>query len=275
MRKLAGKRKKWGSMMGKVRKAAVAGTFYPADAAELARMVDDFMADAKGNGGVPKAVIAPHAGYIYSGPIAGSAYARLSVDKQQIKQVVIMGPAHRVALQGLAASSADVFATPLGNVAVDQEAIKSVLDLPQVVIRDEAHATEHSLEVHLPFLQRLLTDFSIVPLVVGQASEEEVAEVLSHLWGGPETAVIISSDLSHFHDYQTAQQLDRATAQAIVNLEARALGYDSACGRIPIRGLLHIAKEKGLQAQVVDLRNSGDTSGSRGRVVGYGAFIFA
>jgi AmmeMemoRadiSam system protein B len=257
-----------------VRQAAVAGTFYPADPGELAGMVDQFLAEAKSNGGLPKASIAPHAGYIYSGPIAASVYAQLASGKGTIQRVVLLGPAHRVALQGLAASSAQAFATPLGDVPVDQEALADILDLPQVSVWDEAHAFEHSLEVHLPFLQRIYDQFSIVPLVVGQASEQEVAEVLGLLWGGPETVVVISSDLSHFHDYKTAQHLDQVTAQAITDLNGELLQYESACGRNAIRGLLKVAKAHGLHGRVVDLRNSGDTSSSRSRVVGYGAFVF-
>ena len=260
--------------MQTIRQAAVAGTFYPADAGELAEMVDQFMAAAAANGGICKAIIAPHAGYIYSGPIAASAYAHLRDGKETVQRVILLGPAHRVALRGLAASSAQAFATPLGNVAVDQAAQARILDLPQVRVWDEAHAFEHGLEVHLPFLQRLYQPVSIVPLVVGQTSTEEVAELLDLLWGGPETAVVISSDLSHFHDYTTAQRLDQATAQAITDLNGEALEYESACGRNAIRGLLQVAKEKGLNGRVVDLRNSGDTSGSRSRVVGYGAFVF-
>ncbi len=260
--------------MATVRQAAVAGTFYPADAGELAQMVDQFMAGAEGNGGMPKAIIAPHAGYIYSGPIAASAYTHLASGEKTVRRVILLGPAHRVALRGLAASSAQAFATPLGEVPVDQEAQTRILDLPQVRIWDEAHTFEHGLEVHLPFLQRLYKQFSIVPLVVGQASAEDVAEVLELLWGGPETAVVISSDLSHFHGYETAQHLDQATAQAITSLDGQALQHESACGRNAIRGLLAVAKERGLNGRVVDLRNSGDTSGSRSRVVGYGAFVF-
>ncbi len=256
------------------REAAVAGTFYPADAGELAAMVDSFLAGAKGNGGLPKAVIAPHAGYIYSGPIAASAYVHLADGRDTVRRVILLGPAHRVALRGLAASGAQIFTTPLGDVPVDQEALANVLDLPQVRIWDEAHAFEHSLEVHLPFLQRLYAQFSIVPILVGQASADDVAEVLEKLWGGPETVVVISSDLSHFNDYVTAQHLDQATAQSITALNGEALEYESACGRNAIRGLLKVAYEKGLNGRLVDLRNSGDTSGSRSRVVGYGAFLF-
>ncbi len=264
----------WVASMVTIREAAVAGTFYPADAGELAEMVDQLMAGAESNGSTPKAIIAPHAGYIYSGPIAATAYTHLAGGKETVRRVVLLGPAHRVALRGLAASSVQAFATPLGDVPVDQEAVAKALALPQVELWDEAHAFEHSLEVHLPFLQRLYRQFSIVPLVVGQANAESVAEVLELLWGGPETAIVISSDLSHFHDYKTAQHLDQATAQAITGLDGEALEYESACGRNAIRGLLQVAKDRGLKGRLVDLRNSGDTGGSRSRVVGYGAFVF-
>lgn len=261
--------------MNAVRQAAVAGTFYPGNTQELAAMVDKFLADADGEGKTPKAVIAPHAGYIYSGPIAASAYARLSGGADTVQRVVLLGPAHRVSLRGLAACSARAFATPLGNVPVDSEMVSLALTLPQVQLWDEAHAFEHSLEVHLPFLQRIYPKINIVPLVVGQASTEDVAEVVELLWGGPETVIVISSDLSHFHDYTTAQRLDRTTAELITHLDSAGLDYESACGRNAIRGLLQVAQQRGLHGDLVDLRNSGDTSGARNRVVGYGAFVFA
>jgi AmmeMemoRadiSam system protein B len=261
--------------MDKIRQAAVAGMFYPADPRQLTVMVSRFLGDAEENGYRPKALIAPHAGYVYSGPIAASAYARLTGCAAAIKRVVLLGPAHRVTVQGLAASSAEAFATPLGDVPIDTEAVQAILPLPQVQLQDEAHTLEHSLEVHLPFLQTVCPGFCIVPLVVGQATAAEVAEVLEALWGGPETIIVISSDLSHYHDYATAHALDAATAEAIEKLDPDALRYDSACGRVPIRGLLQVAGRHGLQAHTVDLRNSGDTAGSRDRVVGYGAFIFA
>lgn len=261
--------------MEKIREPAVAGMFYPADARQLTRMVAGFMADAKGNGETVKAIIAPHAGYIYSGPIAASAYARLSDCAGKVERVVLLGPAHRVSLHGLAACSAESFATPLGEVAVDITSVQDVQILPQVELSDEAHAAEHSLEVHLPFLQTICPGFRIVPLVVGQATADEVAEVLEKLWGDEETVIVVSSDLSHYHDYATAHTLDAATAEAIEKLDPTSLRYDSACGQIAIRGLLLAARKKGLRAHTVDLRNSGDTAGSRDRVVGYGAFVFA
>jgi MEMO1 family protein len=259
----------------KVRAAAVAGRFYPGDARRLQKMVADFLAAATDRGLAPKALIAPHAGYIYSGPIAGSAYAQLGANKNVIRRVVLLGPSHFAPVRGLAASSAAAFRTPLGETPVDETAVVDLLALPQVDLLDEAHAHEHSLEVQLPFLQMTCRDFHIVPLVVGHATADEVAEVLEKLWGGPETLIVISSDLSHYHDHAAAQALDRATARAIEQLQPQALGRDSACGRTPICGLLQLAQRYGLSAHTIDLRNSGDTAGPRDQVVGYGAFVFA
>ena len=223
----------------------------------------------------PKAIIAPHAGYIYSGPIAASAYARLEGARRVIRRIVLIGPAHYEAFAGLATSAVDAFATPLGLVSLDQEASARIRALPHVRAREAAHAEEHCLEVHLPFLQTILTEFTLVPLLVGEASDEQISQVLEALWGGPETRVVVSSDLSHFHDYPTAQSLDRATAHAIEALRGADMGGEQACGCEPIRGLLRSARTHGLHARTVDLRNSGDTAGSRERVVGYGAFVFS
>jgi len=260
--------------MSSVRNPAVAGLFYPRDRRELHTMIGEYLSSAQAEGTVPKAIIAPHAGYIYSGPIAASAYARIKPARERITRVVLLGPAHHVGFDGLALSSAEYFLTPLGRILVDQEAIKKISRLPQVRVMDAAHAQEHSLEVHLPFLQEVLGEFSLVPLVVGDAEPGEVAEVLDLLWGGPETLIVISSDLSHYHDYQTAQKLDRATSQAIEQLRPEDIQYDHACGRNPVNGLLNVARKRGLKAKTVDLRNSGDTAGSQDRVVGYGAYIF-
>ncbi|KPK39032.1 MAG: dioxygenase [Gammaproteobacteria bacterium SG8_47] len=257
-----------------IRAPAVAGMFYPAQAQELRRMVRGYLSEAHPEGPAPKAIIAPHAGYIYSGPVAASAYARLQGARSAIERVVLLGPSHRVAFAGLAAPSAEYFATPLGNVPVDTEALDSISDLPQVVRLDQAHALEHSLEVHLPFLQETLEHFSLVPLVVGDASPDEVDEVLERLWGGPETLIVVSSDLSHYHDYASAQRMDEATSRAIERLEPEAIDYEDACGRNPVNGLLHLAKKLGLHAHTIDLRNSGDTAGPRDQVVGYGAYVF-
>jgi AmmeMemoRadiSam system protein B len=260
--------------MTSVRRAAVAGMFYPDDPTTLHGMIHEFLADAKAAGPVPKALIAPHAGYVYSGPIAASAYGRLAPARGTIQRVVLLGPAHRVPFEGLAASSADQFQTPLGPIQVDRDALNRILDLPQVSLLDEAHILEHSLEVHLPFLQEVLGDFKLVPLVVGDATADEVDEVLEMLWGGPETLIVVSSDLSHYHDYDTAQAMDRRTSKAIEALQPQEIDYDQACGRNPVSGLLVAARKHKLHATTVDLRNSGDTAGSRDQVVGYGAYVF-
>jgi AmmeMemoRadiSam system protein B len=232
-------------------------------------------APASEEGPAPKAVIVPHAGYVYSGEIAASAYAQVGTLRGEVTRVVLIGPAHRVPLRGLAASGADAFRTPLGDVPLDRETVDRVLELPQVELLEAAHAEEHSLEVQLPFLQVVLDDFSLVPLVAGEATPEEVAEVLEALWGGPETLIVISSDLSHYRDYETARSLDSATTAAIESLAPEGLGGESACGRVPIRGLLVAARQHGLRARTLDLRNSGDTAGPRDGVVGYGAYAFA
>ena len=246
-----------------IRDPAVAGMFYPADPGELCRMIEGFLSAAK-PGLHPKAIIAPHAGYIYSGPVAASVYKR--IDPEKISRVVLIGPSHRVPLRGLAGSSASFWRTPLGDVPVECPAF--------VPANDAAHEQEHSLEVQVPFLQTVLGNFTLLPLVVGEASAEEVADVLEKCWGGPETLVVISSDLSHYESYDTAGAMDRAAADAILALDERGLEYDNACGLVPICGLLHLAKKKKLRAELVDLRNSGDTAGSRDQVVGYGAFAF-
>lgn len=260
--------------MASVRPPAVAGMFYPDDPRELRAMLTEFLGVTSPAGAVPKAIIAPHAGYIYSGPVAASVYARLKPARGVITRVVLLGPSHRVPFRGLALSSAARFTTPLGDIALDQEAAGQIKTLAQVKVLDRAHADEHSLEVHLPFLQEVLGEFTLVPLVVGEASAEEVGEVLERLWGGPETLIVVSSDLSHYHDYATARRMDTATSEAIEALRYEDIGYDDACGRIPVSGLLHVARRRGLHGKTVDLRNSGDTAGPRKEVVGYGAYVF-
>jgi AmmeMemoRadiSam system protein B len=256
-----------------VRVPAVAGTFYPADPVRLRAMVAGFLQTApSASVPVPKAIIAPHAGYVYSGPIAGTAYKQVAPLAGQIERVVMLGPAHTMALRGLAASSARAFSTPLGDVPVEQTAVRRTLLLPQVQTIDAAHVREHGLEVHLPFLQETLGTFSLIPFVVGHASPEEVAEVLAQLWGGPETLIVISSDLSHFLGYRQAQKLDAATCAAIEQLRPEAIAADGACGRRPIQGLLLLARQNKMSVVTLDLRNSGDTAGSKERVVGYGAW---
>jgi len=258
--------------MASVRQPAVAGMFYPAEPRALRAMVTDYLTAASTEGAVPKALIAPHAGYVYSGPVAASAYALLKPARGTIKRVILLGPAHRVAFQGLALPSNDFFATPLGDIAIDKQAIAALRDLPQVRVLDGPHATEHSLEVHLPFLQEVLGDFWLLPIVVGDASAAEVGEVLERLWGGPETLIVISSDLSHYHGYQTARDMDATTSRAIETLRFEDLGFEDACGRVPVSGLLYVARRRGLSVRTLDLRNSGDTAGPRDQVVGYGAY---
>lgn len=257
--------------MATIRAPAVAGLFYPDDARALREMITGLLAAHSTAAPAPKALIAPHAGYIYSGPIAASVYAQVANGRDSIRRVVLLGPAHRVPFRGLALSSAAAFATPLGNVPLDREALRSIGELPQVQVLDAAHAAEHSLEVQLPFLQSVLDDFTLVPLVVGDAS---AAEVLARLWGGAETLIVVSSDLSHYHDYLTAQEWDRATSRAILGLHADRIDGRRACGYQPVNGLLAAARTCGLHAELIDLRNSGDTAGPRDRVVGYGAYTF-
>ena len=262
--------------MNTVRPPAVAGMFYPADAPALARDIGALLASvesaARGKP-VPKAIIAPHAGYIYSGPVAATAYARLAPSRRKITRVVLLGPVHRVPVRGLALPGVALLATPLGNVAIDADAVATLSKLPQITISPQAHALEHSLEVHLPFLQTVLEKFSLVPLAVGDASADEVAQVLDVLWGGPETLIVVSSDLSHYLSYNEAQAIDRSTAQAILDLRTD-ISHEQACGGTPVNGLALAAHRRGLTPQLLDLRNSGDTAGDRRRVVGYGAFAF-
>ena len=258
-----------------VRQPAVAGQFYPDDPEELRSEVKGFIAAAKtGTDKIPKAIIAPHAGYMYSGPIAGSAYTCLARGRDRLERVVLLGPSHFAGFDGLAAGSAAVFQSPLGPIPVDEAALTRIRKLPQVTTLDAAHRHEHSLEVHLTFLQVALGKFKLVPLVVGDATAEEVGEVLNELWGGGETGIVVSSDLSHYHDYETAQQTDHETARIIESLNWQDLDGGQACGCRPVGGLLWAANKRGLHCHTVDLRNSGDTSGSRDRVVGYGAFVF-
>ncbi len=258
--------------MNKVHEPVVAWTFYPGSSVELKRTVEELLAAVQTDVPVPKAIIAPHAGYVYSGSIAASAYVCLAKAKNQIKRVILLGPSHRYPLRGLAVHSAEIFSTPLGNIAIDRDSIDQILQLPQVNQIDEAFMQEHSLEVQLPFLQCTLNKFQLVPIVVGMATNEQVADVIKMLWNGLSTLVVISSDLSHYQSYAVARQLDQLTANAIVALQPESVSSELACGGTAIRGLLEVAKEKQLTAKIIDLRNSGDTSGQMDQVVGYGAF---
>lgn len=255
-----------------VRQPAVAGSFYEKDADCLARGVDALVAGASRSSGPYKALIVPHAGYVYSGPVAASAYATLRPVAGSIRRVVLLGPAHFHGFKGLALPGDAAFATPLGEVPIDEEAVSKLRLLPFVTVSPRAHAPEHSLEVQLPFLQRLLPRFTLVPLLVGQATSEEVASALELLWGEEDTLVLISTDLSHYLPYEQAQRVDRATAEKIEALAAEQLESDEACGARPLRGLLLAARKLGLSVERLDLRSSGDTQGDRSRVVGYGAF---
>jgi AmmeMemoRadiSam system protein B/AmmeMemoRadiSam system protein A len=265
--------------MHAIRPAAVAGTFYPADAATLRAQVqaclDEAQEQGAGRGAAPKLLIVPHAGYIYSGPVAGHAYARLAPWAGRVRRVVLAGPTHRVPVRGLAVPTVESFETPLGRVAIDAEAREAVAGLPQVVLDDRAHAHEHSLEVQLPFLQAVLGGgFTLLPLAVGDAEPGEVAEVIERLWGGDETLIVISSDLSHYLAYEHARAVDRATVDRIIGL-ATDIDPHEACGAFALNGALAAARRHGLAPQLLDLRNSGDTAGDRRRVVGYAALALA
>jgi AmmeMemoRadiSam system protein B/AmmeMemoRadiSam system protein A len=260
--------------MPTVRPAAVAGAFYPGDPQVLTAQLGELLGapDAGAEAAnAPKAVIVPHAGYVYSGAVAARAYEALAAARDSVTRVVLLGPVHRVPVRGLALPGAEAFETPLGRVAVDADAVRGLAGLPQVVTSPAAHALEHSLEVQLPFLQKVLGSFSLVPLAVGDASVAEVAEVIERLWGGTETVVVLSTDLSHYHSYQEAKRIDGATLARIASL-ASDLDHEQACGATPLNGLLRVARDKHLSIRLLAACNSGDTAGDRGRVVGYSSF---
>lgn len=254
------------------RPAALAGFFYPADPAELRTTVAGFLAPDTDRNAIPKAIIVPHAGYIYSGAVAGAAYERLRRGADAIGRVVLLGPTHRVYVRGMAAPTVTHFATPLGDMVIDRAAIAALKDLPQVEFNDEAHAAEHSIEVQLPFLQKIAPRAMLVPVAVGDTTPDAVAEVLERFWDDPETLIVISSDLSHFHAYGDAQRRDLATAECIESFAGEDLHGERACGFLPIAGVLAAAKRHGATIERLALRNSGDSAGPRDRVVGYGAW---
>lgn len=261
---------------GRVRPPSVAGMFYPAAPDVLLAEVQGLLQAARSplDGPVtrPKALIVPHAGYVYSGPIAATAYALLPGARPAISRVVLLGPAHFVGFRGLALPGVDALETPLGQIPLDRNGVAAALSFPQVAELPPAHTREHSLEVHLPFLQAVLPRFSIVPLLVGDAAPWEVAEVLAVLWGGDETAIVVSTDLSHYHPYDEARALDSDTARRIVARDYADLEGEQACGAAPVRGLLYEATQRKMVVHLCDLRSSGDTAGDRRRVVGYGSF---
>jgi AmmeMemoRadiSam system protein B/AmmeMemoRadiSam system protein A len=259
-----------------VRPPVVAGSFYPAEPDLLARQLTKFLSEADNAGAaahaVPKAIIGPHAGYAYSGAVAARGYARLAAARGRISRVVLIGPSHFVSFKGLAVDTAQAWATPHGTVALDTEAIATLRRLPSVGTLDAAYAREHALEVHVPFLQHVLGDFRLVPIVTGDTPPETVAAALEAVWGGPETLIVVSTDLSHYLDYAACQAIDARTAAAIERFDVDAITSDGACGRIAVRGLLFAARGRGLSIERLDLRNSGDTVGARDRVVGYGTW---
>lgn len=257
-----------------IRPPAVAGLFYEGDPRRLSLDVAALLEAAPRTELKAKALVVPHAGYIYSGPVAASAYRLLQNQFRLIRRVVLLGPTHRMAVDGLAVPTVESFSTPLGAVPLDRAAIAQISALPQVVQSDGPHAMEHALEVQLPFLQTVLGEFKLVPLAVGDASAEEVAEVLEQLWGGEDTVILVSTDLSHYHSYNEARRIDRATVENILGLTG-PLDHEQACGATPLNGLLRVALRQGLKPHLLDLRNSGDTAGDKDRVVGYAAIAFS
>lgn len=258
---------------------AVAGTFYPDDARELSARVEALLAAAgpgeAGDEPVPRALVVPHAGYAYSGSVAAAAYRLLEPAAARIRRVVLVGPSHRVPFHGLAVPESDALATPLGDVPVDPGLKARALARPAVEAADLAHEWEHCLEVQLPFLQTVLESFTVLPVLVGDCTDREVLEFLESLpLEDPDTLLVISSDLSHYHDYPTARALDGATVDAILRLAPEALDGRRACGYRAIRGLMLWARGHGMTARVVDFRNSGDTAGDKSRVVGYASIAF-
>jgi len=259
--------------MPNIRQPAVAGSFYPDNPDILKAMISGYLQSVASVDKAPNAMIVPHAGYIYSGEIAASAYARLQSMRRNIKRVILLGPSHKISFTGLALSHAEAFRTPLGDIPLVTTAIAALNDFPFVEYMDQAHEFEHSLEVQLPFLQMTLDSFYLIPIVAGDCPAEQIEQVLELFYGGDDTLIVISSDLSHFHDYATAQRLDKETSEKIEHLDYQHLDYDSACGRVPVSGLLALAKKKSLKIETIDLRNSGDTAGDKNRVVGYGAYV--
>ena len=249
----------------------MAGLFYPEEPHELRAVVRGYLDRAPPVAGRPKAIIVPHAGYVYSGPIAASAYRALDEVAPGVERVVLAGPSHRIPVPGIAVPEATSFETPLGRIPLDQPLIARLRALPRVLATNLPHRLEHSLEVQLPFLQVVLPPFSLLPLAAGAMDPDAMAAVFDACWGGDETLVVISSDLSHYRDYAGAQAVDRRTVEAIL-ARRDDLDDEQACGCQVLNGFMRVARRRGLALRALDVRNSGDTSGDRSRVVGYGAF---
>lgn len=258
-----------------IRQAAVAGYFYPAEAQVLRAQVERMLAGALPLERVPppKALIVPHAGYIYSGAVAATGYAAAAKLRDSVRRVVLIGPAHRSVVPMFALPAAQAFATPLGEIPLSRNDWMALSARDGMMVDDSPHLYEHSLEVQLPFLQTVLGAFELVPILVGCATGRQVADLLTGLWGGPETLIVVSSDLSHFHPYEEARHCDRVTVEQIVRMRP-GLDHEQACGATPVNGLLETAREFGLEPHLLDLRNSGDTAGDRARVVGYASIAF-
>ena len=249
----------------------VAGSFYPSDSNELNLVIDNYLLKAKKLDFFPKAIIAPHAGYIYSGEIAASAYAQIK-NSEKIKKVAIFSPAHRYPVSGVATHSAQYFSTPLGNLKVDLQAIKELEKFEFINQENQAFVQEHALEVHLPFIQKVFTNAKILPFIVGNCSQQNSHKLMQTLLD-QNVFLIISSDLSHFHPDGEAQEIDLKTSSYIENLQAEKLSSSMACGVYPLIGIIELARANKLKILNVDLRNSGHTAGDKDSVVGYGSFI--
>jgi len=266
----------------KIRHPAVASMFYPGKPADLLNSVRKYLSDAdaeqstvkfKNDENSVRALIVPHAGYIYSGKIAASAYQLLQRNKYHFKRVLLLGPAHRLCLQGAAFPNEEVFETPLGSIILDKTRMKKLAaEFSWISFNEKAHAEEHSLEVQLPFLQETIADFELLPLVVGEMDSLQIAEMIQQFSTDLETLIVISTDLSHFHNYQTAYEKDALTANAIELLEPQKISSEDACGVYPLRGALVAALQNKWKIHRMGLCNSGDTTGDYGRVVGYGAW---
>ncbi len=266
------------STIEQIRPTAVAGLFYPNSADELSDTINAYLANTAQTMTSPKtikAIVAPHAGYVYSGPIAASAYTLLRKTNSQFNKVILLGPAHRVKLTGIAIPTVQQFDSPLGPINIDQELLMQINQFDFVHESDLAHKEEHCLEVQLPFLQTVLQDFKIVPLLIGDISAEQVSLVLESIWDVDNLLIVVSTDLSHYYDYITAQKLDQKTSQFIEELNSNKIEYDHACGKTALQALLLSAKKHKLCAKTIDLRNSGDTAGEKNKVVGYGAYVIS